>query len=73
MLTVLDKSVGSPIRAQTLDPIAGSKKCSLNLWVKLRFFETTLESISCTLNSRPTDFSRIILHFLKIQGVIHQN
>jgi L,D-transpeptidase ErfK/SrfK len=71
----LEKSVGSLSPAQTIDSTAlhrkvlllclhsphpcGSKNAHLTEWMRLRFFQSTVKPIACTINSRPTDLSRL--------------
>jgi len=55
----LEKSVGSRILAQALDSTALQKNTRLTEWVKLRFFQSTVKPIACTIIPRPTDLSRL--------------
>ncbi len=54
----LEKSVGSLILAQALDSTALQKNTRSTEWVKLRFFQSTVKPIACTIIPRPTDLSR---------------
>jgi len=62
---ILEKSVGSQFLAQTTDSTALQKNARLTEWVRIRFFQSPVKPMVCTINSRPTDLSRII-HFLLI-------
>ena len=55
----LEKSVGSWFLAQPLDSTALQKNARLTEWVRLRFFQSTVKPIACTIIPCPTDPSRL--------------
>ncbi len=54
----LEKSVRSRFLAQSIDSTALQKNTHLTEWARLIFFKSTVKSMSCTINLRPTDLSR---------------
>jgi len=55
----LKKLVGSRFLAQAVDFKVLQKNSRLTEWVRLRFFQSNVKLIACTINPRPTDLSRL--------------
>jgi hypothetical protein len=60
LVMILDPAVERTYIAQALDPLCYSKKLLITNQVTTQFFDTQMESISYTLQVRPTAGSRMI-------------
>jgi len=61
----LEKSVGSQFLSQLIDSTEFKKNTHLTEQVRLIFFQRTVKPMACTINSCPTDLSRLKMSEVK--------